>query len=103
MASPSSERADLVTLERLAGGLLALMAGGALACVAAGLGLRWLGSGGSMEVGERLLSLATGVVVVAPLVSLSGVALRALRGRRRVGLFALGALVVTLLGMGLAR
>ncbi len=103
MASPSSERAELVTLERLAGGLLALMAGGALACVVAGLGLRWLGSESAVGAANGLLSLATGVVVVAPLVSLSGVALGALRRRRRVGLFAVGALVVTLIGMGLAR
>jgi hypothetical protein len=50
-----------------------------------------------------LFSLATNLVVLAPLVSLSGVALRAFPLQRRLGWFALGALLVTLLGMALAR
>lgn len=111
MASSSSEPAPTPTpapapagaLERLAGGLLGLMAGVAVACVLVGLGLRWMGSAGSGGAAERWLSLATTVIVVAPLVSLAGVALRASRGPRRLGVFAWGALLVTLLGMGLAR
>lgn len=101
MASTSSEPTGAAPLERLAGGLLALMAAGAVACVVAGLGLRWLGRWSGAA--EQLLSLATTAIVAAPLVSLVGVALSASRRARRLGIFAWGALLVTLLGMGLAR
>jgi glucose-6-phosphate-specific signal transduction histidine kinase len=101
-SEPPAAGAGTGALERLAGGLLALMVALTVTCVAAAVGLRWLGSG-NPALGTRLLSLATGLVVLAPLVSLSGVALRALRVRRRLGWFAVGALLVTLLGMGLAR
>lgn len=90
-------------MERLAGGLLALMAAGAVACVVVGLGLRWLGSGRWSGAADGSLSLATTVIVAAPLVSLVGVALSASRRGARLGLFAWGALLVTLLGVGLAR
>lgn len=103
MASSRSEPAEAAALERLAGGLLALMAAGAVACVVVGLGLRWLGPTGWRGAAEQWLSLATTVIVVAPLVSLAGVALSGSRGRGRLGVFAWGALLVTLLGMGLAR
>jgi hypothetical protein len=103
VASASSEPGGAPALERLAGGLLALMAAGAVACVAAGLGLRWLGSGRWSGAAEQWLSLGTTVIVTAPLVSLAGVALRASRHEGRLGIFAWGALLVTLLGMGLAR
>jgi len=43
------------------------------------------------------------LVVLAPLVSLGGVTLGAMKSRRRLALVALATLVVTLVGMGLAR
>jgi hypothetical protein len=49
------------------------------------------------------MSLGTTAIVAAPLVSLVGVAWRASRRGGRLGMFAWGALLVTLLGMGLAR
>jgi hypothetical protein len=79
------------------------MAAVAVACVVVGLGLRWLGSGRWSGAAEQWLSLGPTLIVAAPLVSLSGVALRALRVQRRLGWFALGALLVTAVGMGLAR
>lgn len=82
---------------------MGLMAGVAVACVVVGLVLRWLGSARWGGAAEQWLSLATTVIVVAPLVSLAGIALSASRGRGRLGVFAWGALLVTLLGMGLAR
>lgn len=103
MVSSSSEPTRASGLERLAGTLLGLMAAAAVACVGVGLALRWLGPDGSHGAAERWLSLATIMIVVAPLVSLVGVALNASRGRSRLGAFAWGALLVTLLGMGLAR
>jgi hypothetical protein len=103
VASTSSEPTGRPALERLAGRLLALMATGAASCAAVGLGLRWLGAGRWSGAAERSLSLATAVMVAAPLVSLLGVALKASRRGDRLGIFAWGALLVTLLGMGLAR
>ena len=100
MASTRSDPGGAGALERRASGLLALMAAGAVTCVLVGLGLRWLGAA---NAAERWLSAATTVIVVAPLVSLVGVGLSASRGRGRVAIFAWGALLVTLLGMGLAR
>jgi hypothetical protein len=100
VASTRSDPGGAGALERLASGLLALMAAGAVTCVLVGLGLRWLGSANGAE---RWLSAATTVIVAAPLVSLVGVASSASRGRGRVAIFAWGALLVTLLGMGLAR
>ena len=98
---PTSERPEAGPLDRRAAQLLALMAGVALACVAAGLSLRWLGS--APESGERFLAFATTLVVLAPLVSLIGIALVAMRGQRRLALLAVATLVVTLVGMALAR
>ncbi len=103
MASTSSEPTAAGPLERRAATLLALMAGAAVACVATGLGLFWLASASGARLGERLLAAATSLVVLAPLVSLAGVTLGAWKSRRRLGLMALATLVVTLVGMGLAR
>jgi hypothetical protein len=103
VASTSSEPGGAPGLERLAATLLALMAAGAVACVVVGLGLRWLGSGRWSGAAEPWLSLGTTVIVAAPLVSLVGVAWRASRRGERLAIFAWGALLVTLLGMGLAR
>lgn len=103
MASTSSEAGAAPALERLAATLLALMAGGAVACVAVGLGLRWGGSDPGSAAAQRWMSLGTTAIVAAPLVSLVGVAWRASRRGGRLGMFAWGALLVTLLGMGLAR
>lgn len=80
--------------------VLALMAAAALASVAVGLTVRWAAGA---ALGERLLGLATGLVVFAPLVSLVGVALGAMKQRRRLALLALATLIVTLAGIGLAR
>lgn len=90
-------------MERRAGTLLGLMAGVALACVGAGLAMLWLASPTATTLGERFLGWATSAVVLAPLVSLLGVMLGAMKGRPRLGRLALGTLVVTLVGMGLAR
>ncbi|MBI2402527.1 MAG: hypothetical protein HYV20_07290 [Gemmatimonadetes bacterium] len=79
------------------------MAGAALACVGAGLAVLWLASAAQATLGEHLLALATGLVVLAPLVSLVGVLLGAIKSRRRLALLALATLAVTLVGMGLAR
>ena len=81
--------------------LLAAMAAAALVCVGTGVVALWVR--GQAGLGERLLGLATGLVVVAPLVSLMGVMVGALKDRRRLALVALATLVVTLVGMGLAR
>lgn len=88
-------------MERLAATLLAAMALLAVGCVALGLVARALAPGG--EWPTRLLAWGRDAIVLAPLVSLLGVALRAFARQRRLGWFALAALVVTLLGMGLAR
>ncbi len=101
MASPTSESFDRPAVERLAAALLAGMALLAVGCVALGLGVQALAGRG--EWPTRLLAWGRDAIVLAPLVSLGGVALRALRGQRRLGWFALAALVVTLAGMGLAR
>ena len=79
------------------------MAGAAVASVGAGLAVLAVASATMSALGERLLGLATTLVVLAPLVSLVGVALGAVRGQRRLALLALATLVVTLVGMGLAR
>lgn len=79
------------------------MAGAALACVAAGLAVFWLASASGAALAERLLALATSLVVLAPLVSLVGVTVGAMKSRRRLALLALATLGVTLVGMGLAR
>ena len=102
MASPSSEPGP-GPLERRAGTLLGVMAGAALACVGVGLAVLGLASAAHAALGERLLALATSLVVLAPLVSLGGVTLGAMKSRRRLALVALATLVVTLVGMGLAR
>jgi len=78
------------------------MAAGALLCVGLGLAaLAWESSAAAL--GEQLLALATGLVVLAPLVSLVGLTLGALKSHRRLALLGLATLVVTLVGMGLAR
>jgi hypothetical protein len=77
------------------------MAAGALLCVAAGLVLRW--PVGVAWLGERFLALATTLIVLAPLVSLVGIALGAMRAQRRLALLAVATLVVTWVGMVLAR
>lgn len=79
------------------------MAGAAVASVGAGLAVLAVASATMSALGERLLGLATTLVVLAPLVSLVGVALGAARGQRRLALLALATLVVTLVGMALAR
>jgi hypothetical protein len=79
------------------------MAGAALACVGVGLAWLWLAPAAEAALGDRLLALATTLVVLAPLVSLIGVTLGAMRKRRRLALLALATLAVTLVGMGLAR
>ena len=103
MASPSSEPGAASPLERRAGTLLGLMAAAAVACVAAGLAGLWLASASGSRLAERLMALATSLVVLAPLVSLVGVTLGAMKSQRRLALLALATLVVTLVGMGLAR
>ncbi|MBI2535406.1 MAG: hypothetical protein HYW06_00180 [Gemmatimonadetes bacterium] len=103
MASPSSEPGGADPLGWRAGTLLGFMAGAALVCVGAGLAVLWLASAAQATLGEHLLALATGLVVLAPLVSLVGVLLGAIKSRRRLALLALATLAVTLVGMGLAR
>ena len=88
-------------MERFAAALLTAMAALAVACVAASPVLRALVPGNAWP--GRLLAWGRDAIVLAPLVALSGVALRAFTQQRRLGWFALGALVVTLVGMGLAR
>jgi hypothetical protein len=100
VASPTSDPFDRPAVERLAATLLAAMALLAVACVALALGADALPSGRAWST--RLLTWGRDAIVLAPLVSLGGVALRALRGQRRLGWFALAALAVTLLGMGVA-
>ncbi len=101
--APASSEPGYDRLERRAGTLLAVMAGAALVCVGAGLAVLWLAPEADSGLGERLLALATGLVVLAPLVSLIGVTLGAMTRRRRLALLALATLAVTLVGMGLAR
>jgi hypothetical protein len=101
VASPTSEAFDRPAVERLAATLLALMALLAVLCVALGLAAHALARAGGWPT--RLLAWGRDAIVLAPLVSLLGVALRAFARQRRLGWFALGALVVTLVGMGLAR
>jgi hypothetical protein len=79
------------------------MAGAAVACVGAGLIAHGAVSASASALGERLFGLATTLVVLAPLVSLVGTALGALRGQRRLALLAAATLAVTLVGMALAR
>jgi hypothetical protein len=100
VASPTSETTDLGAIERLAAMLLTVMALLALTSVAAGVGAMLLGRS---RFSPRLFGWGRDLVVLAPLVSLIGVALRAFRYQRRLGLLALGALLVTLVGLGLAR
>jgi hypothetical protein len=90
-------------LERRAGRLLSLLALAAFGCVALGAVFRLLGGPAAHVRAERLLSWATALVVLAPLVSLAGLALSAWPAQPRLGRFALGALLVTLIGIGLAR
>jgi hypothetical protein len=90
-------------LERRAGRLLGLLALAALGCVAVGAAVSLLGGADAQVPARRLLSWATTLVVLAPLVSLAGVALSAWPAQPRLGRFALGALLVTLIGIGLAR
>ena len=102
MASANSEP-GLEAVERRAGTLLGLMAGAAVACVGAGLIVHGVVSTSDAAWPERLFGLATTLVVLAPLVSLVGTALGALRGHRRLALLAAATLGVTLVGMALAR
>jgi hypothetical protein len=101
VASPISDGFDRPAVERLAATLLAAMALLAVACVALGLAAHALARGGAWPT--RLLAWGRDAIVLAPLVSLLGVALRAFARQRRLGWFALAALAVTLIGMGLAR
>jgi hypothetical protein len=101
VASPTSDPFDRPAVERLAATLLAAMALLAVACVALGLAAHALARGD--EWPTRFLAWGRDAIVLAPLVSLLGVALRAFAGQRRLGWFALAALAVTLVGMGLAR
>lgn len=101
--APASSESGGGPLERRAGTLLGVMAGAALACVGAGLALLALAGAPASGFGERLLALATSLVVSAPLVSLIGVTLGAMKRQRRLAMLALATLVVTLVGMGLAR
>lgn len=104
MASPTSDAFDRPAVERLAAALLAGMALLAVLCVALGLGAQVLARGAMAGAwATRFFAWGRDAIVLAPLVSLLGVALRAFRGQRRLAWFALAALVVTLVGMGLAR
>lgn len=103
MDSLNSEPEAARTVERRAGRLLSLLALAALGCVVAAAALSLLGGAGTQVPARRLLSWASTLVVLAPLVSLAGVALSAWPAQPRLGRFALGALLVTLVGIGLAR
>jgi hypothetical protein len=88
-------------VERFAAALLAAMAVLAVACVALAVAAEALAWGGPWHA--RLLAWGRDAIVLAPLVALLGVALRAYGHQRRLAWFALAALGVTLAGMALAR
>lgn len=93
MASPSSDLAGKQLGEQAAAALLVM---GVVAVVLVAMSLGWNARS------AQLLRLGTETMVVAPLVGLARVAWSGLRSRDRVGGFALGALLVTILGMILA-
>jgi hypothetical protein len=82
---------------------LALLALAALACVVASAVVRATGGSALQPLARRLASWASTLIVSAPMASLAGVALMAWSAHPRLGRFALGALLVTLAGIGLAR
>ena len=92
MASPNSDPAGPPQYDARAARILALMGTVAVVLVVVGLG-----------AAPALVPIGAAAMMLAPLAALAGVAVGAIRARHRLAVYAVGAVLVTALGMLLAR